>query len=96
MAVHGNRDILGPSAIQTPIVDDLGAEGIQKSVQLDTTGANGGLGHSESGQRDLQCYRETKAAISGTIIEGGSYGIEIPTGDCDGDHSDRFRVSNEF
>lgn len=83
------RNIFDSSAIVTE-TGDLGAEGIKPAAQLDTSGANGGLGHSKTGQADSRAYGETKAAIYGTVIDGGSAGIALPTGDSHGDHSDRF------
>jgi hypothetical protein len=39
-----DRSIFAANAV-VPFQDDLGAEGIKPSAQLDTTGRNGGLGY---------------------------------------------------
>jgi len=76
-----SRNLFSESAIVTPTGDE-GAEGIQKSGQLDTSGANSGLGHSATGQADARCYKETRDALSGTIHQGqgaDGAGISLPT-----------------
>ena len=83
-----SRDLFAPSAIEKP-AGDLGMD-ISGSARPDTSGRNSGLGYSESGQTDLRCYAETKNAISGTVIDGGSPGIALPTPDDCGDCSDGF------
>lgn len=88
------RSIFADSAMQTP-TGDLGSEGIKPSTHMDTSGHNGGLGYSETGQAEVRCYAETRDCLSSTIIAGGAAGIALPTGDRNGDHSDRFTTKGK-
>ena len=98
MAVHGNRDIFGPGLAQPPAGDGNGNTGLTfpPTDSMDTSGRNSGLGYSETGQADVQAYKETRAAVSGGAHCGGGPGIALPTGDSRGDHSDRFSTVGQI